>query len=121
MPGRATERDIIEAEVARWTAPQRREAVARRVAGAGVPSAPVRTISEVGNDPQLMARGVVREVSVAGRGTVKVLGTPIQLGAGGAAAATPPPQLGQDTDDVLRRLLGFGDRQIAELRGAGVI
>jgi formyl-CoA transferase len=120
VPGRAAERDVIEAEVARWTAPQQRAAVAGTVAAAGVPSAPVRTISEVGSDPHLFRRGVVRETELPTRGTVKVLGTPIKLGASPEPAITPPPALGQDTDDVLRRVLGLSDEELAELRSAGV-
>ena len=50
--------------MAAWTAPQQRADVARVVAAAGVPSAPVRTISEVGTDPHVFERGVVREVDV---------------------------------------------------------
>ena len=120
VPGRAAERDVIEAEVARWTAPQQRAAVAAAVATAGVPSAPVRTISEVGSDPHLFRRGVVRETALPTRGAVKVLGTPIKLGAHAEPAITPPPALGQDTDDVLRRVLGLSDDELADLRGAGV-
>jgi crotonobetainyl-CoA:carnitine CoA-transferase CaiB-like acyl-CoA transferase len=121
VPGRAVDREAIEAEVGTWTLPQARGEVARRVAAAGVPSAPVRTISEVGSDPHVLERGIVREVDVADRGTVKVLGTPIHLSASGDAALTPPPRLGQDSDDVLRRLLGYGDEQIADLRENQVI
>jgi len=106
--------------VARWTAPQPRAAVAAAVAAAGVPSAPVRTISEVGSDPHVFRRAVVRETELPARGAVMVLGTPIKLGASAEPAITPPPALGQDTDDVLRRLLGLGDGELAELRRAGV-
>jgi len=121
VPGRAAERDAIEAEVARWTAPQRRADVARLVAAAGIPSAPVRTISEVGRDRHLFERGVVRETAVPARGPVKVLGTPIKLSDSPEADLTPPPELGGDTDDVLHRVLGLSDTEIADLHRAGVI
>jgi formyl-CoA transferase len=121
VPGRAAERDAIEAEVAQWSAPQRRADVARSVAAAGVPSAPVRTISEVGSDPHVFERAVVREVDVPGRGTVKVLGTPIKLSGSPEPAVAPPPSLGQDTDEILGRMLGLSRAQIDELRAAGAI
>ena len=104
-----------------WTAPQLRADVAARVAGAGIPSAPVRTISEVGSDPHVFARGVVREVTTAERGPIKVLGTPIKLGAHAEPDVTPPPAIGADTDAVLRERLGLSDAEIAALRSAGTI
>ncbi|MEO8605361.1 MAG: CoA transferase [bacterium] len=121
VPGRAAEADAIEAQVAAWTAPQTRAAVTALVAGAGIPSAPVRTIAEVGSDPHLVERAIVREVDFEPRGRVKVLGTPIKLGAQPEPALTPPPRLGQDSDDVLRRRLGLSDEELAELHQAGVI
>ena len=121
VTGRAAERDPIEAEVARWTGPQRRADVARIVAGAGVPSAPVRTISEVGTDPHVFARAVVREVDTPARGAVKVLGSPIKLGSAGEPPLSPPPALGQDTRAILREWLRLTDAEIAALRTAGVI
>jgi crotonobetainyl-CoA:carnitine CoA-transferase CaiB-like acyl-CoA transferase len=36
---------------------------------------------EVGRDPHLFERGIVREVDYPERGTVKVIGNPIKLGA----------------------------------------
>ena len=121
VPGRAGERDVIEAEVSAWTAPQQRAEVARIVASAGVPSAPVRTISEVGTDPHLFERAVVREVETASRGAVKVLGTPIKLSGAAESAISAPPAIGQHTDEVLSRLLGLGPDQIADLHAAAVI
>lgn len=121
VAGRAAESAAIEAEVGAWTAPQTRAAVAARVAGAGIPSAPVRTISEVGRDPHVFARAVVREVATPERGTVKVLGTPIKLGAHAEPAVTPPPAIGADTDAVLRERLGLPAADLAALRATGVI
>jgi succinate--hydroxymethylglutarate CoA-transferase len=81
----------------------------------------VRTISEVGTDPHLFERAVVREVDTPARGAVKVLGTPIKLSNAAEPGVTPPPTIGQDTDEVLRRLIGLGDAQIGALRRARVI
>lgn len=121
VTGRAAERDTVEAEVAAWTTPQRRADVARQVAAAGIPCAPVRTISEVGSDPHVLERGVVREVDVPERGRVKVLGSPIKLSEHLAPAVTPPPRIGADTEKVLRTLLGLSLDEIQELRAAAVI
>ncbi|HSP97193.1 MAG TPA: CaiB/BaiF CoA-transferase family protein [Candidatus Dormibacteraeota bacterium] len=121
VAGRGAESAAIEAEVAAWTAPQTRAAVAARVAGAGIPSAPVRTISEVGSDRHVFERGVVREVTTAERGAVKVLGTPIKLGAHPEPTVTPPPAIGADTEAVLRERLALSAGEIAALRAAGTI
>ena len=121
VAGRGAESAAIEAEVAAWTAPQTRTAVAARVAGAGIPSAPVRTISEVGSDRHVFERGVVREVTTTERGAVKVLGTPIKLGAHPEPTVTPPPAIGADTEAVLRERLALSAGEIAALRAAGTI
>ena len=121
VAGRAAAAETIEAAVAEWTAPQTRAAVAEQVAGAGIPSAPVRTIAEVGSDRHVIERAVVREVTTAERGAVKVLGTPIKLGAHAEPPLTPPPAIGADTDAVLRERLGMSAGEIADLRSAGVI
>jgi crotonobetainyl-CoA:carnitine CoA-transferase CaiB-like acyl-CoA transferase len=121
VPERAQDWQRIEAEVERWTSPQRRDDVAQRVAAAGIPSAPVRTLPEVGTDPHIFARGVIREVECAPRGTIKVIGSPIKLSAQGDSDVSAPPRLGQDTDAILSQLLGLSADEIAELRRVGAI
>src|SRR5215470_10505586 len=53
VPERAQEWQVIEGEVEKWTATRRRDDVAKAVAAAGIPSAPVRTLAEVGTDPHV--------------------------------------------------------------------
>ncbi|MBI3781834.1 MAG: CoA transferase [Deltaproteobacteria bacterium] len=121
VPERARDWEQIESAVERWTSTRQRDDVARLVAEAGIPSAPVRSLPEVGRDPHLFERGVVREVDCVPRGRVKTIGTPIHMGESSAVAPTPPPSIGEHTDEVLRQKLGLTDTQIAELRRDQVI
>jgi glutaryl-CoA transferase len=54
-------------------------------------------------------------------GKVRLPGNPIEMSAMGSTPSKPAPQLGQHTDAVLDRLLGFSGTQIAELRKTGAI
>jgi crotonobetainyl-CoA:carnitine CoA-transferase CaiB-like acyl-CoA transferase len=92
-----------------------------RLAEAGIPSAPVRTLPEVGNDPHLFERAVIREVEHPARGRVKVIGNPIKLAGETEPEPTPAPAIGQHTAEVLRERLGMSDAEIARLRAAGVL
>ena len=91
------------------------------MAAAGIPSAPVRTLPEVGSDPHIFERGVVRDVDYPPRGLVKVLGTPIKLSTHAEPNVASPPRLGQHTDEVLTRILGLQPAEIAALRTSGVV
>ncbi len=120
-PGRAQDWPQIEAAVAEWTSTRRRDDVARTVAAAGIPCAPVRTLPEVAADPHLVERDVIREVEYPPRGTVKAIGTPIKLETQAETAPSPPPSIGQHTDQVLRRLLGLAPADIDSLRRDGAL
>jgi crotonobetainyl-CoA:carnitine CoA-transferase CaiB-like acyl-CoA transferase len=73
----------------------------RRLAEAGVPSAPVRTLDEVFASPE--GRVSVEEVADPVRGPLRLVRNPIRMGEPGAARR-PPPRLGEHTDEVLREL-----------------
>jgi CoA:oxalate CoA-transferase len=121
VPERADDWQQIETEVEKWTSTRPRDAVARTVAAAGIPCAPVRTLPEVGSDPHVFERGIVREVEYPDRGTVKVIGNPIKLAHQGEPEISAPPTIGQHTDEVLRTLLGLESAEIDALRRAGAI
>jgi CoA:oxalate CoA-transferase len=119
--GRAARRDWLDARVGAWTARHDRDALAARLARAGVPCAPVRSLAEAVEDPYLEEHGLLRRTTVPGRGEVRVLGSPIRLDGTPPAPATPPPALGQHTREVLGTLLGLDDAMLDELAAAGVI
>lgn len=121
VPERAEDWQQIEAEVENWTCSQRRDDVARKVAAAGIPSAPVRTLPEVGSDPHIFERGIIRTVDYPTRGTVKTIGTPIKLSEHGEPEVSSPPTLGEHTTEVLREVLHMSSDDIDALRRAGAI
>ena len=92
-----------------------------RLHEAGVPAAPIQTVDRVLSDPQVCHRGMVVTVEHERLGPLPTLGTPIKVDGDTAFTPTPPPRLGQHTDDVLATLLKYPGQRIDALRREGVI
>lgn len=88
---------------------------------AGLPTGPINTVADVFQDPQVLHRRMVQEVAHPTAGTVKLPGIPVKFSLTPAAIASPPPLLGQHTDEVLSGLLGLTPGEIDELRKDGVL
>jgi crotonobetainyl-CoA:carnitine CoA-transferase CaiB-like acyl-CoA transferase len=88
---------------------------------AKVPCGAINTIAEVFADPQVQARGMVTEWPHPVKPGLKLVSSPLKLGATPVRTDLPPPLLGQHTDTVLRELLGYGETQLAALKQDGVI
>jgi crotonobetainyl-CoA:carnitine CoA-transferase CaiB-like acyl-CoA transferase len=106
--------------VEKWAAERSTDEVCKALLDAGIPSGPVRTIPEVAKDPHLWEREMLvkMEDAVAGEmylpgATIKFSKTPARVG--------PVPTPGQDTDEVLGRLLDYDQGTLEALRGAGAI
>lgn len=91
-----------------------------RLAAEGVWSAPVYTYEEVAEDLHIKSGGMVITQRHAEIGEYRLIGNPIRMSATPPTYRTPPPPLGADTEDVLVGL-GFGAKEVAELRAQGVI
>ncbi|MDR0519770.1 MAG: CoA transferase [Clostridiales Family XIII bacterium] len=89
----------------------------------GVPSSPINRISQVIENPQVQARGMIQSFEHPRAGKVTVAGNPIKIGGDGAAeyGYSPAPMLGADTLAVLRDILGYDDNEIGALSRAGAI
>ncbi len=87
----------------------------------GVPIGRINTVDRVLSDPQVLHRQMVVEVEHTTAGKIKVVGVPYKLSETPALVRTAPPTLGQHTDEVLQRLLGYSAEEIAQLRAAGVV
>jgi crotonobetainyl-CoA:carnitine CoA-transferase CaiB-like acyl-CoA transferase len=92
-----------------------------RLEEAGVPAGKIKTVAEVCESPHLKARGMVVKLAHPKAGSVTVMGVPVRLGETPGAATTPPPLLGQHTDEILTRLLRIPKAKVGQLRAAGVV
>jgi crotonobetainyl-CoA:carnitine CoA-transferase CaiB-like acyl-CoA transferase len=92
-----------------------------RIARAGVACAPINAVDQVLSDEQVLANEMVVHAPKRDGGTMPLLGLPIKLSVTPGRPGRAPPHLGEDTDSVLQRLLGFDSNALAALRGDGVI
>jgi crotonobetainyl-CoA:carnitine CoA-transferase CaiB-like acyl-CoA transferase len=110
-------RAIIEA----WTSERDKQQAMEALQRAGIRAGAVRTGAELLGDPHLNDRGyfVPIENTRAGHQTLRL--APYHLSATPPRVDAPAPTLGQDTEDVLRDLLGLRDNEIEKLAQDGVI
>jgi crotonobetainyl-CoA:carnitine CoA-transferase CaiB-like acyl-CoA transferase len=87
---------------------------------ADIVSAPINTLLEASNDPDVLANGYVTEVEYPRHGkTLKVHGSPWHFSETPARVGIAP-ELGQHTDEVLQEI-GYRAEDIAGLRERKVI
>jgi len=69
-------------------------------ADTGVPAGEVKSLDKVYSDPHVLAEGLVTEVDHPTLGRIKLPGNPLRFGRSQPAASTPPPLLGEHTEQV---------------------
>jgi crotonobetainyl-CoA:carnitine CoA-transferase CaiB-like acyl-CoA transferase len=118
---RSEHQAACEEEIARWAAGLTAGEIERRLARAGVPTAPVKSVADIVEDEQLRAREMllVQEDDEIGPYltpgiTPKLSATPGSISWSGHQAP------GADNDAVLGGLLGLSERERAALTEAGV-
>lgn len=79
----------------------------------GVPVGPINTIDKVVEDPQVLAREMIVEISHPVAGPMKIAGNPIKLSDTPGKVSEPAPLLGQHTEWVLREVLGWDEATTA--------
>jgi len=93
----------------------------QQLADAEVPCAPVQTIDQVFNAPQVRHREMLVEVKHPTAGNVRLAGIPVKFSATPASVRLPPPLLGEHTEAVLASWLKLSDGEIADLKRKSVI
>ncbi|HWO42972.1 MAG TPA: CaiB/BaiF CoA-transferase family protein [Candidatus Eisenbacteria bacterium] len=85
-----------------------------------VPNAPINTIPEVFNDPQVRHLGIPKQISHPTMGTTNLVGSPIGMSDTPPAFFRAAPMLGEHTDEVLAAL-GYDAAAITQLRAHGIV
>jgi formyl-CoA transferase len=120
-PERVRHRDLIVGMISeRLRARTSREWLAL-LEPAGVPCGPINDLAQVFADPQVRHRGMEVRAPHPAAGEVRMVANPMKFSATPIAHDTPPPTLGQHTDEILGSVLGMDGARIQSLRERGVI
>jgi formyl-CoA transferase len=118
--GRLALVEELEKHVEGWTEKRTKHEAMEQLGSAGVPCGAVLDSTEVMESEHLRRRGMVVDVDHPTRGRMAILGSPIRLSAS-KTEVTRAPLLGEHNAEVLGRLLGLGEADVAALRRDGVI
>jgi formyl-CoA transferase len=83
---------------------------------AEVPCAPVQTVDQVFQAPQVLHRDMLLEVEHPTAGTVRMAGIPVKFSVTPASVRLPPPLLGEHNGEILKNWLGMSAEVIDELK-----
>lgn len=89
--------------------------------GKKLPIAPVNDVQATLNHPQSQARDMVVEMEHDACGPIKLVGTPVKYSESQPRIRTPPPLLGQHTNEVMAEFLGMEEDEVEALKGQGVL
>lgn len=119
--GWVTHIDVLREGVAAWAGDRSPIDVADALAEAGIAASPVFEATDVMADPHVAARNMLMEIPNPGGDPVLTAGNPVKMTGMAEGPDTPPPTLGQHTDDVLTTELGLSATELADLRESGAI
>lgn len=87
----------------------------------GVPCGPINTIDQVFADPQVQHLGIAQTVHSPALGRdLTLVGQPVVLSDTPSGIRVPPPEPGEQSDEILNEI-GFSTDEIAEFRRHGTI
>jgi crotonobetainyl-CoA:carnitine CoA-transferase CaiB-like acyl-CoA transferase len=118
--GRSTNRAALNAELAAITRRQPSAHWIERLNRAGVPCGPINSIDQVFADPQVRHLGLAQPVHSHERGDTELVGQPILMSRTPSCIRTPPPLMGEHTEEILGEL-GYDRARIEALRAAEVL
>ncbi len=118
--GRVARVAEIDEAIGQWSARLPVNEVLAALDAASVPAGRIYTVADIAADPHYRARGMLQEVRMEDGSALAVPGIVPKLSATPGRQRRNAPELGQDTDDVLREV-GLTPQQIDALKRRGVV
>ena len=118
---RCENRDTLNLIIAQWTRDKDAFAIRDRLQQAGVPAGVVQTGRDLTDDPHLKERGFIVTVENTRLGRVVLPNFPLQFASAKLSRRWEFPELGRDTEAVLRDLVGYSATTIATYKQDGAL
>jgi formyl-CoA transferase len=108
--------DTIE----QWTTTKTKFEVMEICNAVDIPVGPILSMKEIAEEPSLRKTGTVVEVDHPTRGKYLTVGNPVKM-SDSVTEVKRSPLLGEHTDEILRKELGYTEQDIAEIQASGAI
>ncbi|OOG50391.1 CaiB/BaiF CoA-transferase family protein [Polaromonas sp. C04] len=118
--GRVARVAELDEVIGSWTSSHTVGDVLHALAEASVPAGRIYTVADIAADPHYKARGMLDEVRINDVTSLTVPGIVPKLSLTPGMHRRNAPQLGQDTDAILREI-GLTPQQIDQLRAQGIV
>jgi formyl-CoA transferase len=103
-----------------WTKTMTKFEVMEKCNARDIPVGPILSMKEIAGEPSLRKTGTVVEVDHPSRGKYLTVGNPIKL-SDSPADVRRSPLLGEHTEEILRKVLGYSEKDVAEIKLSGAI
>ncbi len=108
--------DTIE----QWTMTKDKFEVMEICNAVDIPVGPILSMKEIAEEPSLRQTGTVVEVDHPTRGKYLTVGNPVKM-SDSITEVKRSPLLGEHTEEILGRVLGYTEKEIAEIKTSGAI
>jgi CoA:oxalate CoA-transferase len=88
---------------------------------ANLPHSPANNIKEICEDPHIAYRNMLVEIDQPRVGKMRIVGSPLRLSETPGEVYAPAPLLGQHSEEILEKLLGYAKQDIEALKREKVI
>ncbi|MGB7260389.1 MAG: formyl-CoA transferase [Pseudolabrys sp.] len=106
--------------IEQWTTTKTKFEVMEICNAVDIPCGPILSMKEIAEDPSLRKTGTVVEVDHPTRGKYLTVGNPIKL-SDSISEVKRSPLLGEHTDEILKDVLKFSTKDIAEIKNSGAL
>ena len=118
---RRRNRDYMNTLAEGWLADKTRDEAVKLLVEAGIPAAPVNTVTEAVMDPQINAREMIVDLDHPGIGKMPVSGIVVKLSKTPGSVETPVPKAGQHNMEIYCGLLGYTEEELSRFREQGIV
>src|SRR5712671_6063350 len=119
-PARLPRLNEIFGRIERWTMTKTKFEVMEICNAADIPVGPILSMKEIAEEPSLRETGTVVEVDHPTRGKYLTVGNPVKM-SDSITEVLRSPLLGEHTEEILAKELGYSAAEIAEIKASGAI
>jgi formyl-CoA transferase len=119
-PARLPRLRHIFSTIEQWTMTKTKFEVMEICNKVDIPVGPILSMKEIAEEPSLRATGTVVEVDHPTRGKYLTVGNPVKM-SDSITEVKRSPLLGEHTEEILSKVLGYGAKEIEEIKASGAL